>query len=82
MQHGYLDIPYAEMQKYQSEAKQKIGTCRVIPRGRFAITVVGIEYRGLICHMFDMGGEATGVGALSCRNCVLKELPGSARGFE
>lgn len=69
-QHGYLDIPHAQLERYRVDAAKKVGTCRVIPRARFAITSQGPVYDGLVCSPYDMGGEATGVGASGCTNCV------------
>ena len=70
---GYLDIPYAEVAKYMDDVSRKHGICKVLPTGRFDIAVDGARYSGLVCHPMQMGGEATGVGASACKNCILKE---------
>ena len=75
MINGYLDIPHSELEKYWTDAKKKKRVCDVIPRGRFYIQVDGrITYNGLVCK--DIGGSSTGVGAESCRNCVLGQKEG------
>lgn len=69
-QHGYLDVSQAQIAQYMAEVMKKAGTCRVLPRARFAITSQGAIYNGLVCSPFDMGGEATGVSASGCTNCL------------
>lgn len=69
-QHGYIDIPWSEIGRYEKEAATKLGTCRIVPPARFAMTADGPVYSGLVCSPFDMSGEATGVSALGCTNCL------------
>lgn len=69
---GFLDISYAEAKKFILEAEKKRGVCRVLPRGRFNISQEGFNFDGLVCTPRDMGGEATGVGAAYCENCISK----------
>jgi hypothetical protein len=76
MQRGYLDIQHAELMKYQNAVEKKVNVCRIMPAARFSIQMDGsVIFSGLVCHPMDMGGEATGVGAESCTNCVQKRRP-------
>ena len=68
---GSLDIPSAELEKYMADAEKKKSVCKIVPRGRFAIFNNDVHYTGLVCSTYDMGGEATGVGAEYCKNCQL-----------
>ena len=67
-----VDIPHEELRKYMEAAVKKQGICRVLPRGRFAILDGrnDFEFYCLVCTPMDMGGEATGVAASSCENCI------------
>ena len=74
-QIGYIDIQKSEINKYLNDAEKKKGVCDVIPAARFSIRDEGpVQYTGMICHPMDMGGEATGIGASSCENCLLSQL--------
>jgi len=72
-QFGYIDISNQEIEKYLRDVKKKIGICKILPRARFQITIKGILYDYLVCSPEDMNGEATGVSADMCKNCVLKK---------
>ena len=74
MKVGFIDIQFDEIFKYYEAVKLKAGTCDVLPAGRFWLSYDGApEYGGLVCHPMDMSGRATGVGAESCKNCILKD---------
>ena len=68
---GYIDIENDELEKYFKDAKKKVGTCEILPRGRFALKSNDRpRYDGLVCSDM-MGGRQTGVAASGCRNCVI-----------
>jgi len=72
MQNGYIDIPADQAVKYSADLKKKEGVCKVMPRARFSFMGDGsIQYAGLVCSSLDMAGDATGIGAGSCKNCIL-----------
>lgn len=79
MIEGYVDVSSVELHKYARAVAAKRGTCRILPAGRFYLTTRGLVFDGLVCRPQEMGGEATGVAAESCRNCVLPESPPKPR---
>ena len=71
MRRGYLDIQHSELMKYQNAVAKKVNVCRVMPAARFSLRTDGsVAFDGLVCHPMDMGGEATGVAAEGCTNCI------------
>lgn len=71
MYFGYLDIENDQLQKYFDAVQKKVGVCRILPRGRFALVNGFPKFDGLVCSE-RMGGEQTGVAAETCKNCVIK----------
>lgn len=70
---GYSDIPADEITKAAEATQKKVGTCRVLPRSRFTLYGDGrYVFNGLVCSPEEMGGEATGVAAELCENCIKK----------
>ena len=67
--HGFIDVSFAEIQKYIEEVNTKRGLCKVLPQARFFVTSEGFEYDGLVCK--DLGGKSTGCAAFFCKNCEL-----------
>ena len=74
---GYLDVPNSAIMKYLDEVNTKIGICKIMPEARFCIKESGkVEFDTLVCSK-EMGGDSTGIGALYCKNCILKKQKGN-----
>jgi len=74
--YGYIDIENDEIQKYFDAVKEKVGICKILPRGRFSIQDSKPPiFTYLVCSD-KMGGRQTGIAASTCRNCLLEKNRG------
>ncbi len=74
MMIAMVDILAEELAKACREIKKKRGICRHPPMARFVVLrgeSNSFRFNGLVCDESKMGGDSTGVGAESCRNCSL-----------
>jgi hypothetical protein len=72
---GFLDVPHEAVEEAAAatQTKRDERVCRVLPSSRFLIQSDGnVFFCELTCDR--VGGDSTGVGALSCRNCARAEV--------